>query len=133
MACDHAIYIQYLSGRGAALHRDVRKSWRARIVLAIAESKVACRRHPIGPIPEVRHFSPNYNYNEAKHEEFEGPEGRVTALLVTGKSNAHCEHATRAARKPGGRATLVFDLGCADLTEKGVQGHLISRRARLSG
>ena len=58
--------MQYLSGRDTTLHHDVRKSWQARIVLAIAESKEACRRHLIGPIPEVRHFFPN----EAKYDRY---------------------------------------------------------------
>ena len=86
-------------------------------MLAIAESKGACRRHRIGPIPEVMHFPPNGS--DAKYEE--GPEGRVTALLVTEKDNVYHRHATRAARRPGGRAALVFNLDCADLTEKEVQ------------
>ena len=68
------VTMQYLSGRDTTLHHDVRKSWRARIVLAIAESKEACRRHLIDPIPEVKHFFPN----DAKYEE--GPEERVTTL-----------------------------------------------------
>ena len=84
-------------------------------MLAIAESKKACRRHLISPIPEVRRFSPN----DAKYEE--GPEGRVTALLVTEKSNVYYRNATRAASRLGGRAALVFNLDCADLTEKEVQ------------
>ena len=87
---------------------------RARIVLAIAETKEAYRRHPIGP--EVRNLSPN----EAKCEG--GPEGRVAALQA---------RATRAARKPGGRAALLFDLGCADLTKKEVEGHFKTDRAAL--
>ena len=90
--------MQYVSERDTTLHHDVRKSWRARIVLAIAESKEACLRHLIGPIPEVRHFPPN----EAKYEE--GPEERVTALLVTEKNNVYYRHAIRAPREPGGRA-----------------------------
>ena len=57
--CTH-VTMQYLSGRGATLHydvrNDVRKSWRERAVPAIAESKGAYRRHPIDPIPEVRHL-----------------------------------------------------------------------------
>ena len=112
--------MQYLSGRDTTLHHDVRKSWRARIALAIAESKGAWRRHPIGPIPEVRHIFEFPNDAHAKYEE--GPEGRVTVLLVTEKNNAYYRHPTRAARKPGGRAALVFNLDCADLndlTEKG--------------
>ena len=69
----------------------------------------------------MRHFSPNYN--DAKYKE--GPEERVTALLelVTEKNNVYYRHATRAARKLGDRGALVFNLDCADLTEKGVQGH----------
>ena len=47
----------------------------------------------------------------------------MTALLVTGKGNVCYKHATRAAREPGGRAALVFNLECADLTEKEVQEH----------
>ena len=86
-------------------------------MLAIAESKKACRRHLIDPIPEVRHFFPNV----AKYEE--GPEERVTALLVTEKNNVYYRHATRAPREPGDRAALVFNLDCADLTEKEVQEH----------
>ena len=82
-------------------------------MLAIAGSKEACRRNLINPIPEVRHFSPNV----AKYEEFEGPEGRVTALLVTEKNSAYYRHATRAARSPGDRAALVFNLDCADLQD----------------
>ena len=109
--------MQYLSGRDTTLHHDVRKSWRARIVLAIAESKEACRRHLIDPIPEVRHFFPNV----AKYEE--GPEERVTALLVTEKNNVYYRHATRAARRPGDRGALVFNLDCVDLTETNVQEH----------
>ena len=112
------VTMQYLSGRDTTLHHDVRKlsqkSWRARIVLAIAESKEACRRHLIDPIPEVGHFFPNV----AKYEE--GPEERVTALLVTEKNNVYYRHATRAARRPGDRGALVFNLDCADLTEKEV-------------
>ena len=77
------VAMQYLSGRDTTLYHDVRKSWRARIVLAIAQSKGACRRHLIGPIPEVRHLSPD----DAKYEE--GPEGRATALLVTEKNNVY--------------------------------------------
>ena len=110
--------MQCLSGQDTTLHHDVRKSWRARIVLAIAQSKGACRRHLIDPIPEVRHFFPNV----AKYEE--GPEERVTALLVTDheKNNVHVyyRHAARAAREPGGRAALVFNLDCDELTEKKV-------------
>ena len=68
-------------------------------------------------IPEVRHFFPNV----AKYEE--GPEARVTALLVTEKNNVYYRHATRAAREPGDRAALVFNLDCVDLTEKEVQEH----------
>ena len=109
--------MQYVSGRDTTLHHDVRKSWRARIVLAIAESKKACRRHLIDPIPEVRHFFPNV----AKYEE--GPEERVTALLVTEKNNVYYRHAARAAREPGGRGALVFGLDCAELNEEEVQGH----------
>ena len=86
-------------------------------MLAIAESKKACRRHLIDPIPEVRHFFPNV----AKYEE--GPEGRVTALLVAEKSNVYYRHAARAAHEPGGRGALVFNLDCVDLTEKEVQEH----------
>ena len=86
-------------------------------MLAIAESKEACRRHPIGPNPEVRHFFPN----EAKCEE--GPEERVTALLVTEKNNVYYRHATRAACKPGDRGALVFNLDCVDLTDEEVQEH----------
>ena len=52
------VTMQYLSGRDTTLHHDVRKSWRARIVLAIAESNEACRRHLIDPIPEVIIYSP---------------------------------------------------------------------------
>ena len=81
-------------------------------MLAIAESKEACRRHLIDPIPEVRHFFPYV----AKYEE--GPEGRVTALLVTEKNSVYYRHSARAACKPGGRAALVFNLDCVDLTEK---------------
>ena len=84
-------------------------------MLAIAESKKACRRHLIDPIPEVKHFFPNV----AKYEE--GPEERVTALLVTEKNNVHYRHAARAAREPGDRGALVFNLDCVDLTEKEVQ------------
>ena len=55
------------------------------------------------------------------------PEGRAAALLVAENSNAHYRHAARAARKPGGRAALVFNLDCADvdliMTEKEVQEH----------
>ena len=86
-------------------------------MLAIADSKKACRRHLIDPIPEVRHFFPNV----AKYEE--GPEERVTALLVTEKNNVYYRHAASAARQPGGRAALVFNLDCVDLTEEEVQGH----------
>ena len=109
------VTMQYVSERDTTLHHDVRKSWRARIVLAIAESKEACRRHLIDPIPEVRHFFPNV----AKYEE--GPEERVTALLVTEKNNVYYRHATRAPCEPGDRAALVFNLDCVDLTEKEVQ------------
>ena len=63
-------------------------------MLAIAESKKACRRHLIDPNPEVKHFSPDV----AKYEE--GPEERVTALLVTEKNNVYYRHAARAAREP---------------------------------
>ena len=35
------VTMQYLSGRDTTLHHDVRESWRARIVLAIAESNAA--------------------------------------------------------------------------------------------
>ena len=86
-------------------------------MLAIAESKEACRRHPIDPIPEVRHFFPD----DAKYKE--GPQERVTALLVTEKNNGYYKHATRAAREPGDRGALVFNLDCVDLAEKDVQGH----------
>ena len=50
--------MQYVAGQDTTLHHDVRKSWRARAVLAIAERKEAFRRHLIGPIPEVimKHF-----------------------------------------------------------------------------
>ena len=65
----------------------------------------------------VRHFPPNV----AKYEE--GPEERVTALLVTEKNNVYYRHATRAPREPGGRGALVFNLDCADLSEKEVQEH----------
>ena len=49
----------------------------------------------------------------------------MAALLVTEKNNVHYRHATRAAREPGDRGlgALVFNLDCADLTEKDVQGH----------
>ena len=117
---------QYLSGRDTTLHHDVRKSWRARIVLAIAESKEAYRRHLIGPIPSVRHFPPAV----AKCEE--GPAGRVAALIVTEKNNVHYRHATRAAHKPGDRAALVFNLGCADLTEKEAQEHSKAAISKIS-
>ena len=120
------VTMQYLSGRDTTLHHDVRKSWRARIVLAIAESKKACRRHLIDPIPEVKHFFPNV----AKYEE--GPEGRVTALLVTEKNNVYYRHATRAARRPGDRAALVFNLDCVDLTEKEVQEHFKAAIKKMS-
>ena len=95
-------------------------------MLAIAESKRACRRHPIGPIPEVRHLNfplGLYIANDAKYEE--GPEERATALLVAGKSNVHHRHATPAAREPGGRAALVFNPDWIGLTEleKEVQEH----------
>ena len=118
--------MQYLSGLDTTLHHDVRKSWRARIVLAIAESKAACRRHLIDLIPEVMHFFPN----EAKYEE--GPEERVTALLVTEKNNVYYRHATRAAREPGGRGALVFNLDCVDLSEKGVQEHFKAAIKQIS-
>ena len=95
--------------------RRLRRRQNARIVLAIAESKKACRRHLIDPIPEVRHFFPNV----AKYEE--GPEERVTALLVTEENNVYYRHATRAPRERGDRAALVFNLDCVDLTEKEVQ------------
>ena len=120
------VTMQYLSGQDTTLHHDVRKSWRARIVLAIAESKEACRRHLIDPIPEVRHLFPN----EAKYEE--GPEERVTAILVTEKNNVHYRHATRAAREPGDRAALVFNLDCVDLTEKEVQEHFKAAIKKIS-
>ena len=107
--------MQYVSERDTTLHHDVRKSWRARIVLAITESKEACRRHLTDPIPEVRQFFPN----DAKYEE--GPEERVTALLMPEKNNVYYRHATRAARRPGDRPALVFNLDCVDLTEKDVQ------------
>ena len=81
-------------------------------MLAIAESKKACRRHLIDPIPEVRHFFPSV----AKYEE--GPEERVTALLVAENNIVYYRHAARAPREPGGRGALVFNLDCADLTEK---------------
>ena len=95
-------------------------------MLAIAESKAACRRHLIDPIPEVRHFFPN----EAKYEE--GPEGRVTALLVAEKNNVYYRHPTRAAREPGGRGALVFNLDCADLSEKEVQEHFKAAIKQIS-
>ena len=62
----------------------------------------------------MKHFSPNV----AKYEE--GPEERVTALLVTEKNNVYYRHAIRAPREPGGRAALVFNLDrdCVELTEK---------------
>ena len=47
----------------------------------------------------------------------------MTAFLVTEKNNAYYRHAARAASRPGGRASLVFNLDCADLTEKEVQEH----------
>ena len=113
--------MQYLSGRDTTLYHDARKSWRGRIALAIAESKEACRRHLIDPIPEVRHFFPD----DARYVYEEGQEGRVTALLVAEHNNVPYRQATRAGRKPGGRGTLVFNLHCADLqmimTEKEVQ------------
>ena len=115
-----------MSGRDTSLHHDVRKSWRARIVLAIAESNKACRRHLIGPIPEVKHFPPSVS----KYEE--GPEERVTALLVTEKNNVHYRHAARAHREPGDRAALVFNLDCADLTEKEVQEHFKAAIKKIS-
>ena len=37
------------------------------------------------------------------------------------QDSACYRHATRAARESGGRAALVFNLDCADLTEKEVQ------------
>ena len=92
----------------------------------IAESKGACRRHLIDPIPEVRHLSPN----DAKYEE--GPEERVTALLVTEKNNVYYRHATRAAREPDGRAALVFNLDCVDLTDKDVQEHFKAAIKKIS-
>ena len=99
-------------------------------MLAIAGSKEACRRNLINPIPEVRHFSPNV----AKYEEFEGPEGRVTALLVTEKNNVYDRHAARAGRVPGGRGALVFNRDCLDLTstEKGVQAHFKTAIKKIS-
>ena len=121
------VTMQYLSGRDTTLHHDVRKSWRARIVLAIAESKGACRRHLIDPIPEVRHFSPN---DDAKYEE--GPEGRATALLVAEKTNVYYGHVDRAAREPGGRAALVFNLDCVDLTEKEVPEYFKAAIKKIS-
>ena len=111
------VTMQYLSGQDTTLHHDVRKSWRARIVLAIAESKEACRRHLIDLIPEVRHFFPSAV--KLKYEE--GPEQRATALLVTEKNNVYYRHVARATHELGDRAALVFNLGCADLTEKEVQ------------
>ena len=45
----------------------------------------------------------------------------MTALLVAEKNNVHYRHATRAARKPGDRGALVFNIDCAGLTEKEVQ------------
>ena len=42
-------------------------------------------------------------------------------LLVTEHSNVCYRHAARAARKPGCRAALVFNLDCVGLTEKEVQ------------
>ena len=73
--------------------------------------------------------------NDAKYEE--GPEERVTALLMTEKSNVNvlycsCRHATRAARKPGGRGALVFNLDCADMTEKEVQEHFKAAIKKIS-
>ena len=106
------VTMQCLSGRDTTLHHDVRKAWRARIVLAIAESKEACRRHLIDPIPEVRHFFPNV----AKYEE--GPEERVTALLVTEKNNGYYRHATYPPEKQGLRAALVFNLNYDGLTKQ---------------
>ena len=125
------VTMQYLSGRDTTLHHDVRKSWRARIVLAIAKSKGACRRHLIDPVPEVRHFSPN----DSKYEEgVKGPEERVTAhaLLVTEKNNIYYRHATRATREPGGRAALVFNLDCVDLTEKEVPEYFKAAIKKIS-
>ena len=99
-----------------------------RLLRLPSPARKACRRHLIDPIPEVKHFFPNV----AKYEE--GPEERVTALLVTEKNNVYYRHATRAAREPGarGRAALVFNLDCADLTEKEVQGHFKAAIKKIS-
>ena len=61
-----------------------------------------------------------------------GPEGHVTALLMTEKNNVYYRHATRAARRPGERAALVFNLDCADLTEEEVQGHFKTAIKKIS-
>ena len=56
----------------------------------------------------------------------------MTALLVTEKNNVYYRHATRAAREPGDRAALVFDLDCVDLTEKEVQEHFKAAIKKIS-
>ena len=56
----------------------------------------------------------------------------MTALLVTEKYNVYYRHATRAAREPGGRAALVFNLDCVDLTEKEVQEHFKTAIKKIS-
>ena len=58
----------------------------------------------------------------------------MTALLVTEKNNVHCMYrlATRAARKLGDRAALVFNLDCVDLTEKEVQEHFKTATQKIS-
>ena len=95
-------------------------------MLAIAENKKACRRHLTGPIPEARHLFPSV----AQYEE--GPEGRVTALLVTEQNDVCYRHATRAAREPGDRGALVFNLDCVDLSEKEVQEHFKAAIKQIS-
>ena len=40
---------------------------------------------------------------------------------MTEKNDVYYRHAARAAREPGGRGALVFNLDCVDLTEKEVQ------------
>ena len=57
----------------------------------------------------------------------------MTALLVAEKINVYYRHATRAAREPGDRAALVFNLdcSCADLTEKEVQVPFKSFKAAI--
>ena len=99
-------------------------------MLALVESKEARRRYLADSAPEAGHSFPN----AAKYEEFEGPEERVTALLVTEKSNVHYRHAARAARKPGDRGALVFNQDCDDLTaaEKEVQGHFKTAIKKIS-